>query len=451
MNPALRDVWSKPSRIKTIYGGRASSKSWDAAANAIRIARFTKIRFLCTRMFQNKIQESVYALLKIQIERFGLKDEFDVLKSSIVHKVTGSEFLFYGLARNIDEIKSLESIDICWLEEAHAVTSDMWDILEPTIRKEGSEIWVIFNPKYATDFAYQRFVVKPPADSIIRKINYTENPFLSSTAIATINDRKNENPELFEHIYGGNPLTDDDLVIIKLSWIEAAVGFELDASGERVIGYDVADEGDDDNAIVMKHGSVIYGCDTWSKGDTVESAKRVYAKAVELCSHVVYDSIGVGAGVKGKSRELNESIAYGFKPRFDGFNAGGKVMEPDMPVEGVEFGEKSNKDHYANIKAQAWFTLADRFYKTYRARVYGDTFPDDELVSINPDIENLEQLKFELCTPRKEYDLNMRLKVESKKDMKKRGIASPNIADAFVMCFAPREAEPIYDLGISMR
>ncbi len=429
MNPALRDVWSKPSRIKTVYGGRASSKSWDAAANAIRIARFTKIRFLCTRMFQNKIQESVYALLKIQIERFGLKDEFDVLKSSIVHKRTGSEFLFYGLARNIEEIKSLESIDICWLEEAHAVTEDMWDILEPTIRKEGSEIWVIFNPQYITDFTYQRFVVNPPFNSIIRKINYTENPFLSSTALETIADRLKEDPARFKHTYLGEPLTDDDMVFIKLSWIEASVGFALSEEGRKVIGYDVADEGDDDNAAIYAYGSVVYGCETWGYGDVIESTKRVYSMAKNAGSSVVYDSIGVGAGVKGKMKEIN--------PDFDaeGFNAGGKVVNQDLEYEDG----KTNKDHFSNIKAQAWQMLADRFYNTYRAAVYGDKFSNDELISINPDLPNLEKLKFELCSPRKEYDGNMRLKVESKKDMRKRGIKSPNIADALIMCFAPKE------------
>ena len=102
MNPNLKDFWTTRSRVKTLYGGRSSGKSWDSAAQAIRIARFCKIRFLCTRMFQNKIEDSVYSLLKIQIERFGLRHEFEIQKTKIVHLTTGSEFLFYGLARNID-------------------------------------------------------------------------------------------------------------------------------------------------------------------------------------------------------------------------------------------------------------------------------------------------------------------------------------------------------------
>lgn len=412
-----------------------SSKSWDAAANAIRIARFTKIRFLCTRMFQNKIKESVYSLLKIQIERFGLQDEFEVLRDTIRHKKTGSEFLFYGLARNIDEIKSLESIDICWIEEAHALTEDMWDVLEPTIRKDHSEFWIIFNPQYITDFVYRRFVVKPPKNSIVRKINYDENPFLSETARDTVSEAKKEDFERYKHVYLGEPKTDDDQVIIKLSWIEAAIGFELSREGRKVIGYDVADEGEDDNAIVIAHGSYVYGCDAWNRMDTTESARKVYAVAQAEGAEIVYDSIGVGAGAKGEFNSLAKNEYR--RITATGFNAGGAVAHPmHIYKEG-----KNNKDHFANIKAQAWFTLADRFYNTYRAAVFGDKFDNDQLISISPDLPNLEELKFELTAPRREYDGNMRVKVESKKDMKKRGIKSPNIADALVMCYAPAQVD----------
>ncbi|EPO3205342.1 phage terminase large subunit, partial [Shigella flexneri] len=107
---------------------------------------------------QNKIEESVYTLLKIQIDRFGLRHRFRILNNKIINRVTGSEFVFYGLWRNIEEIKSLEGIDVLWLEEAHALTEYQWKILEPTIRKEGSECWFIFNPGLVTDFVWRNFV-----------------------------------------------------------------------------------------------------------------------------------------------------------------------------------------------------------------------------------------------------------------------------------------------------
>ncbi|PRK34731.1 hypothetical protein BV202_00492 [Haemophilus influenzae] len=94
---------------------------------------------------------------------------------------------------------------------------------------------------------------------------------------------------------------------------------------------------------------------------------------------------------------------------------------------------------FANIKAQAWWRLRDRFYKTYRAITYEEQYPVDEMISLSSDIRDLEYLKAELARPYVDYDGNGRVKVESKKDMKKRGIPSPNKADALVMCFAPKE------------
>ena len=113
LNPVLKSFWLKKARNKVLYGGRGSSKSWDAAGFAVFLASNYKLRFLCARQFQNKIEESVYSLLKVQIERFGLISQFRILDNKIIHKKTGSEFLFYGLWRHIDEVKSLEGIDVC--------------------------------------------------------------------------------------------------------------------------------------------------------------------------------------------------------------------------------------------------------------------------------------------------------------------------------------------------
>lgn len=102
MNPNLKDFWLTPSRYKVLYGGRDSSKSWDAAAHAIRLANDLPVKFLCTRMFQNRIEESVYTLLIQQIERFGLRKDYKITNNKIINLKTGAEFNFYGLARNID-------------------------------------------------------------------------------------------------------------------------------------------------------------------------------------------------------------------------------------------------------------------------------------------------------------------------------------------------------------
>ena len=224
LNPALRSFWSaKGYRNRVLYGGRSSSKSWDAAGFATYLTNRYKLRVLCVRQFQNKIAESVYTLLKIQIERFGLDACFDVQRDKIISRETGSEFLFYGLWRSIDEIKSLEGVDILWIEEGHSLTEKQWEVLEPTIRKSGSQVWMIFNPRLASEFAYQRFVVNPPPDTLIRKINYNENPFLSKTLRKIIEALKAKDPEQYARIYGGEPDLDDEQSVIKRSWLMAAI------------------------------------------------------------------------------------------------------------------------------------------------------------------------------------------------------------------------------------
>ncbi|MGY0156373.1 PBSX family phage terminase large subunit [Edwardsiella tarda] len=437
LNPVLRDFWTTQARNKILYGGRASSKSWDAAGFAIYLANNYKLRFLCARQIQNKIAESVYALLKIQIERFGLQARFRVLKDKIVNRVTGTEFIFYGLKNSVDEIKSLESIDVLWLEEAHALTEEQWEILEPTIRKEGSECWFIFNPNLYTDFVYQNFIVNTPPRTLGRKINFDENPFLSRTMLDVIEAARDRDEEAFEHVYLGVPRSDDDATVIKRSWIEAAVdahialGFE--PQGMRRIGFDVADDGEDKCAMVYAHGSVAYWCEEWAarEDELTKSCYRVYAQAQERDAHITYDSIGVGAFAGSKFSEIN--VERKLKLRYAKFNAGDAVHAPEK-----YYTEKiRNKDYFSNLKAQAWWTLADRFRNTFNAIKRGEKFNPDDMISISSDMPMLEKLKTELSTPRRDFDKNGRVKVESKPDLKKRDIKSPNLADAFVMAYAP--------------
>lgn len=427
MNANLRKFWKTPARNRVLYGGRSSGKSWDASAMAIFLAQHCYIRVLATRQFQNKISESVYALLKIQIERFGVGHDFDITKNSIKCISTGSEFMFYGLARNIDEIKSMESIDILWIEEAHNLTKGQWEILEPTIRKQGSQIWVIFNPKFATDFVYQRFIVNPPPKTIVQQINYLDNPFLSDTIMDVIDAAKAEDEDDYKHIYLGVPKDDDDGVVIKRSWLEACVDAHLvlniDMSGKKVVGYDVADDGADKNATASFDGVLCTGIDEW-KADTddlVKSSNRAKATAETTKAFIVYDSIGVGASTGSNLR----AAGYG---QYGKFVAGAKVVKPKSKYHNVP-----NQEFFSNLKAQAWWQLADRARNTYNAIHNGKEFNPSELLSISSKVPYIERLKTELSTPKRDFDKAGKVKVESKDDLKAREIDSPNLADAFVM------------------
>lgn len=432
-NPYFKPLIRK-ARYKVLYGGRGSGKSYFLAELAVEVSRRIGTVILCAREFQGSLDDSVYQLLIETIERLGYADEFDILKSTITHKGTGAKFVFYGIKNNVTKIKSIQGVGVCWVEEAEAVTKNSWDVLIPSIRGDkNAEIWISFNPKNILDDTYQRFIVHPPKDSIVLKANYDINPHFADTPLlADMLECKERDEDLYRHIWLGEPVADSELAIIKPSWIEAAIdaheklGFS--AAGRRILGFDVADEGDDANATVLRHGSVVTDMQQWRGQDVIYSADKVYLYAQEQnIDRIVYDNIGVGAGVKAQFRRKNGKV------QTLGFNAGGAVYKPDAKYTD----DKKNRDMFANIKAQAWWMVRDRFYKTWRAVHHGDSYPEDQLISLSSSLQELEYLTAELSRPQVDYDQNGRVKAESKKDMKKRGIPSPNRADALVMAFAP--------------
>jgi phage terminase large subunit len=166
----------QPSRYKVVRG-RGSSKSWGFARALLILGASRPIRVLCTREVQKSIKDSVHQLLTDQIQLLGLGAHYQVIETEI-RGINGTRFLFAGLStQTIESIKSFEGIDICWVEEAQGVTKRSWTILIPTIRKNGSEVWVSFNPDLDDDETYVRFVVNPPPDCISIEMNYHDNPW----------------------------------------------------------------------------------------------------------------------------------------------------------------------------------------------------------------------------------------------------------------------------------
>jgi phage terminase large subunit len=454
LNPALKPFWRTKSRYKVLYGGRGSSKSHDAAGYAVYLAANYTVKIMCARQFQNRITESVYTLIKDKIKSSPYKNDFEILKTSIRHKVTGSEFLFYGIARNIEEIKSTEGIDILWLEEAHYLNEEQWQTIEPTIRKEGSQIWLIFNPDQITDFIYQNFVVNPPADTVKREINWQENPYLSKTMLKVIYEYYRREPEEAIHVYGGIPRDGADKSVIPIKYFEAAINAHKKLGwkpeGERRLGFDVADDGDDKCATIYSHGNVILAADEWQglEDQLLKSCSRVWNNARDLNAAITWDSIGVGAHCGAKFGELNEENSR--EITYEPFNAGGRVDDPDGVYMSLPHVDILNKDHFSNIKAQKWDEVATRFRKTYEAVKLGVKHPFDELISIDSEgvgKKFVEQLKFELASPHKDVDRMGKFKVESKDDLRDRGIKSPNVADALIMSMIRPKRAPATFFG----
>jgi phage terminase large subunit len=192
----------KKSRYKVLYGGRGGAKSWGIARALLIKGAKDPIRILCAREFQTSIKDSVHKLLCDQIESLGLLSFYEITQTSIRGR-NGTEFSFVGLKNNVSNIKSYEGVDICWVEEAQTTSRLSWNILIPTIRKEGSEIWISFNPELETDETYQRFVANPPQDSITMKVNWYDNPWFPDTLKLEKDALKARDEEAYNQVWEG--------------------------------------------------------------------------------------------------------------------------------------------------------------------------------------------------------------------------------------------------------
>ncbi len=217
---AFAELYSVPLgavRGRCYYGGRGSAKSWQVARALLIHGVQRPLRILCTREFQSSVKDSVHRLLKDQIAALGLGSFYRVTDTSIVG-ANGTRFLFKGIRKNIGEIKSTEGIDICWLEEAESVSAASWRVLTPTIRKEGSEIWVTFNPALPTDATYERMVLKSPANWIVRQVNFEANPFLPAVLDEEQKELAVSDPDAWAHVWGGQPWMRSDAQVLAGKW-----------------------------------------------------------------------------------------------------------------------------------------------------------------------------------------------------------------------------------------
>ena len=189
-------------RYKVYYGGRGAGKSHSAAKALLILGAKSQIRVLCAREYQTSIKDSVHKLLCDQIELMNLHGFYEITQSSIRGK-NGTEFAFVGLKNNVANVKSYEGVDYCWVEEAQTVSRHSWNTLIPTIRKEGSEIWITFNPELETDETYQRFVVRPPEQAVVQKINWSDNPWFPEVLALEKDSLKSRDPSAYQTVWEG--------------------------------------------------------------------------------------------------------------------------------------------------------------------------------------------------------------------------------------------------------
>lgn len=200
--PKLAPLFT-PKRYKILHGGRGAAKSWGVALALLVQAAEKRLRVLCTREVQKSITDSVHKLLSDQITTHGLGGFYTITESQIRGR-NGSEFFFAGIrGQSVENLKSYEGVDRCWIEEAQVVSKRSWDVLIPTIRKEGSEILISFNPDLDTDETWVRFVEKPPKDSIIIELTWRDNPWFPQVLEAERQACQVRDPVGYQNIWEG--------------------------------------------------------------------------------------------------------------------------------------------------------------------------------------------------------------------------------------------------------
>lgn len=217
--PKLKPVFKIPRgdvRYRCAYGGRGSGKSFSFAQMAAVFGYTEKLRILCVREFQNSIKESFHAEVKSAINSNPwLASNYNV-GVDFIKGNNGTEFIFKGLRNNISSVKSLAQIDICIIEEAEDISEAAWLDLEPTIRADKSELWVIWNPKVDGSATDKRFIKSPPPNSLIVEMNYNDNPWfgdvLEQQRLHALNTMSGYT---YEHVWLGKYLAISDAQVFK--------------------------------------------------------------------------------------------------------------------------------------------------------------------------------------------------------------------------------------------
>lgn len=213
-----------PHRFKSVRGGRDGAKSRSVATILLELGALPPDQHakiygtydeegeplnqlnVCARETMESIKDSVHRLLEESIDRMGMRNsQYGVERALIYHHHTKTEFVFKGLWNNPDALKSLEGATRAWVEEAQGVSSDSWEKLIPTVRKNGSEVWLTWNPDLETDPTWKRFVVDPPPGCIDIQMNFSDNPWYSKVLTPDREKMMRDRPADYEHIWLGRP------------------------------------------------------------------------------------------------------------------------------------------------------------------------------------------------------------------------------------------------------
>lgn len=204
----------RPLRYKISYGGRGAAKSESYAIALLLAGIQNKERILCCREFQASIKDSVKSLLDRKIDEMNLSSFYSSIRDSIRGR-NGTEFIFAGIKQNASKIKSTDNVTKCWVEEGQTISQDSLDILIPTIRAENSEIWVSMNTGTEDDPMYSYFIKNEVPDSVVKKVNYYDNPFFPEVLRREMEYCKQHDYDKYLHVWEGECVSITDACVFK--------------------------------------------------------------------------------------------------------------------------------------------------------------------------------------------------------------------------------------------
>ena len=417
-------------RNKVLYGGRGGGKSQNVARALVILAASKPLRIACTREFQSSIRESTKLVIEEAIRDLNLQHFFKIERSNISGK-NGSYFFFHGIEGSREGIRSWQSVDICWVEEAQRLTMNSYEILRPTIRgSEKAELWFTFNPRYRTDPVYASFVARTPPNSYIINVNYNDNPWFPNVLEEERSYCEVADPLRYRHIWLGEP--DDTSITSKVitygdleKCVDAhkKIDIDINQNWKHHAGLDVADSGGDGNAIVLRRGPLIYHVETWRASTLGETSRYADTKCTQNeIRRLYYDGGGLGAGVRSYMKEMT-GRQYGAYP----VNFGSAVTGPEKP-----FGFRTkNKHFFARRNSQMAWNLRLRVHQTGRL-LDGERVNPADCLFIDGGIAKLEEMKNHFVQP--EWNENPSGQVVIDKDPEE--VGSPDMFDAACLAFA---------------
>lgn len=477
----LECVLSSKKRFIVIIGGRGSGKSVGVADICLIDAKDAGGKTYCLREYQSSIESSILALIKEEIGRLGFTG-FTEQANSIKFGETPA-FKFSGLSRNPDSIRSAHGFSRFQVEEAQFISQDSLTALTPTARKKPKKGMPTVLEKVATDdlsnvsmvfianpssseAPFSKRFINPFKDQLdkhgvyeddlhlIVVMNYTDNPWFHDSGLEEerLWDYQYRSRAMYDHIWKGAFNDSVESALIMSEWFDACIdahkklGFI--ASGARISAHDPSDTGPDSKGFASRHGSVIEMVKEMETGTVNEGGHWAAGEAIQYQADTfAWDGDGMGIA-------LSEQMGSDFDGKKTVLAVFRGSESPDFPdaiyapsmVSPVAH-QKTNADTFRNKRAQYYFELRDRCYRTYRAVIHGEYHDPAKMISFDSSIELLSKLRAELCRLPIKPNGNGLFELYTKAEMKtKFKMASPNLADSVMMLmrYVPQaKAKPV--------